>query len=221
MMNFLVGLDAGELISDYGYLALAVVLGLESAGLPLPGETLLITAAIYAATTHRLDISLVILAAAVGAILGDNIGFWIGRTAGFRMLQHYGARVGLTERRLKLGQYLFLLHGGKVVFIGRFFAVLRVLAALLAGANGMIWPRFLLFNALGAVVWASLYGTGAYLLGDAIHRIVGPLSMILVAGAVLLLAATFVLLRRHERALEDRAERALPGPLRNIAQPSA
>src|SRR5690349_22734487 len=110
-------------------------------GVPLPGESVLVLAALYAAR-HGQSITALIASAAVGAILGDNVGYWIGREFGYRLLLRYGRYVGLTETRIKLGQYLFLHHGGKVVFFGRFIAVLRVLAAVLAGVNRMEWRSF-------------------------------------------------------------------------------
>src|SRR6266436_2822832 len=119
-----------HLLATYGYWAVLVFVAIESTGIPFPGETMLLIAAIYAGTTHQLSIPLVILAAASGAIIGDNIGFWVGREGRYRLLD---------ERKLKLGQYLFLKHGGKVVFFGRFVAVLRAWAAFLAGTNHMSW----------------------------------------------------------------------------------
>lgn len=115
----------------------------------LPGESTLIAAALYGGVTHHLNIVFVVVAAATGAIVGDNIGFLIGRDIGFRLLVRYGQYIHMTPARIKLGQYLFLRHGGKVVFVGRFVAILRALAAFLAGANRMTWPRFLVFNAAG------------------------------------------------------------------------
>jgi membrane protein DedA with SNARE-associated domain len=108
---------------------------------------------------------------------------------------------------------LFLKHGGKVVFFGRFVAVLRAWAAFLAGTNRMRWPRFLLFNAAGGIVWATLYGLGGYFLGDNIHRLVGPVGIVFLVLAVLLILVGIVVVRRNEQRLEDEAERALPGPL--------
>ena len=206
-------LDAAHLISNYGYWAVGGIVGLESIGIPLPGETMLIAAATFAGATHRLDIGLVVAAAAAGAILGDTIGFWIGRELGLRLLHRHGSRIGLTEPRLKLGQYMFLRHGGKVVFFGRFVAVLRTLAALLAGANRMFWPRFLAFNAAGGIIWASLFGFGAFLFGTAIDRFAGPIGTVFLVIAVVGAVVGFVLVRRHEQALLEHAERALPGPL--------
>lgn len=202
-----------HLLQTYGYWAVLVFVAIESTGIPFPGETMLLAAAIYAGATHHLSLPLVIAAAATGAILGDNVGFWVGREGGYRLLHRYGRYIRLDERRLKLGQYLFMRHGGKVVFFGRFVAVLRAWAAFLAGANAMKWPRFLVFNAAGGIVWATLYGVGGYILGANVHRIAGPVGIAGVVIAAVLLIAGFVFLRRNERRLEDEAELALPGPL--------
>jgi membrane protein DedA with SNARE-associated domain len=202
-----------SLLASYGYLAVFLFVGIESIGIPLPGETMLVTAAIYAGTTHRLSIQLVILAAAAGAIIGDNIGYIIGRTGGYRLVRRYGRYIRLDEKRLKLGQYLFRRHGGKVVFFGRFFSVLRVFAAFLAGVNLMPWRRFLFFNATGGIIWSSLYGLAAYFLGNQIIQLSTPTNIALgVIGAVIVVAA-FIFLRRNEARLSREAERAMPGPL--------
>src|SRR3989449_9362813 len=189
--------DLLHLLTSYGYWAVLVFVGIESIGIPFPGETMLLIAAIYAGTTHRLFIPLVIVSAACGAILGDNIGFWIGREGGYRLIHRYGRYIRLDERKLKLGFYLFRKHGGKVVFFGRFVAVLRAFAAFLAGTNRMPWPRFLLFNALGGIVWASLYGIGGYLLGNNIQRFTGPVGTITIVLAVLLILVFLVFVRRN------------------------
>ena len=202
-----------QLLATYGYLAVLFFVAIESTGIPFPGETMLLVAAIAAGMTHQLSIVWVIVAAASGAILGDNLGFWLGREGGYRLLCRYGRYIHLKERRLKLGQYLFLKHGDKVVFFGRFVAVLRAWAAFLAGTNRMRWSRFLLFNAAGGIVWATLYGLGGYFLGDNIHRLVGPVGIVFLVLAVLLIIAGIVIVRRNEKRLEDEAERALPGPL--------
>jgi len=205
--------DLTHLLNVYGYWAVLLFVAIESTGIPFPGETMLIIAAVYAGTTHHLAIPFVITAAAVGAILGDNLGFWVGREGGYRLLRRYGHVIRLDERKLKLGQYLFKKHGGKVVFFGRFVAVLRAWAAFLAGTNRMPWPRFLAFNAAGGIVWATLYGLGGYVLGDNIHRLTGPVGIAFVALAAVVIIAFFVYLRRNEHRLEEEAERALPGPL--------
>ena len=200
-------------LTVYGYWAVLFFVAVESMGIPLPGETMLLVAAIYAGTTHRLAIPLVIAAAALGAIVGDNLGYWVGREGGYRLLRRYGHYLHLDERRVKLGQYLFMKHGGKVVFFGRFIAVLRAWAAFLAGTNQMMWPRFLLFNALGGSVWAILIGVGGYLLGDNIHRLTGPVAIISIVLAALVIILFLVFVRHNEQRLEAEAERALPGPL--------
>ena len=204
-----------QLLATYGYLAVLVFVGIESIGIPFPGETMLLIAAIYAGRTHRLLIVFVIAAAALGAIVGDNIGFWVGREGGFRLLRRYGRYIGLNDRKLKLGLYLFRKHGGKVVFFGRFIAVLRALAAFLAGTNRMPWPRFLLFNALGGIVWATIFGMGGYLLGNNIDRFTGPIGTITIIVAAIILITFFILLRRNEQHLEDEAEKEFPKPLNN------
>jgi len=203
-------------IAAHGPLLVAAVVALESMGLPVPGETTLVTAALLAGTTHDLDIVRVVAAAALGAIVGDSAGYWIGRRYGHRLLVRYGPLIRIDSARLRLGQYLFARHGGKVVFFGRFVALLRALAALLAGTNAMPWPRFMAFNAAGGVVWASVFGFGAYSLGEGFTHLEGRLA---VAGAVLGVAGVaggLWFVRRHEAALQRDAERALgPDPHRS------
>ena len=202
-----------HLLSVYGYWAVLVFVSIESIGIPFPGETMLLAAAIFAGTTHKLFIVFVIIAAAAGAILGDNVGFFIGREGGFRLLRRYGRYIRLNDRKLKLGQYLFKKHGGKVVFFGRFVAVLRALAAFLAGTNRMRWPRFLIFNALGGIVWATIYGLAGYFLGNNIQHLTGPVGIVTVVLALLIIIAFLIFLRRNEHRLEDEAEKEFPGPL--------
>src|SRR5258708_20789639 len=151
-------MNVTQWLSTYGYWAVLLFITIESTGIPFPGETMLLIAAIAAGTTHQLAIPWVIVAVASGAILGDNLGFWVGREAGYGLLLRYGRSIRLDERKLKLGQYLFLKHGGKVVFFGRFVTVLRAWAAFLAGTNQMPWARFLLFQAPGGIGGARLVG---------------------------------------------------------------
>jgi membrane protein DedA with SNARE-associated domain len=202
----------------YAYAAAALAIGVESLGLPFPGETALITAAIYAGASRELNIFLVVAAAAAGAFLGAAIGFWIGRDVGFRFLLRHGSRFGMTPPRIKLGQYLFLRHGGKVVFFGRFVALLRSFMALLAGANRMPWLRFMAFNALGAIVWASFYGFTAFYLGKAVHHLVWPLALALGGAAMVFIVFGVRFLRRNEERLEAEAERVLPGAITAIRE---
>jgi membrane protein DedA with SNARE-associated domain len=203
-----------NLVAQYGYLAVFAIIGLESFGIPLPGETTLIAAAIYAGATHRLSIVGIILAAIAGAILGDNLGYLIGHQGGYRLLVRYGRYIRFNEPRIKLARYLFMRFGGQVVFFGRFVAVLRAYAAFLAGTSRMRWRTFLLFNAAGGIVWASVYGTAAYFLGSGIQRISGPLGIgFAIAGAAAIVAGA-IFVRTEEGRLTIEAEKALPGPLK-------
>ncbi len=205
-----------HLLSTYGYGAVGGVAMLESMGVPLPGETILIAAAVIAGTSHALNIWLVVAAAAGGAILGNSISFWIGREIGYRLLVRYGRYVWLSERRIKLGQYVFLRFGGAVVFFGHFVGPLRALAAFLAGTDRMTWPRFLAFNAAGGIVFAVTFGLGAYFLGKEADRLARPVGIGLGVGAAIVIIALALIVRRHETELEARAEAALPGALRPI-----
>jgi membrane protein DedA with SNARE-associated domain len=202
-----------QLLSTYGYWAVLAFVGIESIGIPLPGETMLIAAAIYAGASHHLSIELVIAAAIAGAVIGDNIGFGIGYFGGYRLLLRSGKYVGLHERRVKLARYIFMRHGPKVVFFGRFVSVLRTYAAFLAGTARMPWWRFLAFNAAGGTLWALIYGVGAYLLGQQLNRLTRPFEFAAAGLAVVAIVAFAVFLRRNEHRLEDEAERVLPGPL--------
>jgi membrane protein DedA with SNARE-associated domain len=201
-----------EFVAAYGYFAVMILVGLESAGVPLPGETALVSAAVFAGQ-GTLHIGGVIACAALAAIIGDNAGYWVGREFGFPLIYKYGSAIHVDEGRLKVAQYLFMRHGGKIVFFGRFIAILRAFAAFLAGVNRMPWPEFLLFNAMGGIVWASIFGLGGYFLGLAFEHYARPVGLAVLACAVIgaVLASRF--LGEHERALRAEAEAALPGPL--------
>lgn len=202
-----------HLIASFGYFGVAFVIGLESMGIPLPGETALISAALYAATTHHMSIYGVIGAAVAGAVIGDNIGYVIGRELGLPVLVRVGPRIGIGERKLKLGRYLFDRYGVAVVFFGRFVAVLRTLAAFLAGVSQMHWLVFFIANLAGAIFWAGTYGTAAYVLGREIHKLVGPVGITLLILAAIAIIVGIVLIRKHEKRLEDVAEAEYPGPI--------
>jgi len=202
-----------HLIATYGYGVVLLFVGIEGVGIPLPGETALITAALIAGTGRELDIAGVILAAIGGAVIGDNLGFWLGRLLGTRLLRRYGPYIGLDQSHQKVGQYLFKHYGGWLVGFGRFVTVLRTLAPFLAGANRMPWSRFLLCNLCGGVLWSSALASGAYLLGREIHRLMGPVGLGLIAVTVIGVAIVFQRVRRHYRELQDAAEREFPGPL--------
>ena len=202
-----------NLIASYGYWAVFVLVAVESLGIPLPGETALITAGIYAGHTHRLNPWLIFAVAAAGAIIGDNIGYWIGDKGGYRPALRYGPKVRLDGRKLKIARYLFDAHGGKVVFFGRFVSVLRTYAAFLAGTSKMRWRRFFVANASGGILWAGLYTFTAYYAGHMLQQVSGILDWVLIGVAVVAIAAIVVLIRRETDRLAVRAEAAYPGPL--------
>lgn len=200
-----------DLLPIYGPWLVFAVVALESAGIPLPGETTLIGGAVLASVHPELSIASVVGAAASGAILGDNLGYWAGRHFGAPLLRHYGHYVRLDQQRLKLLQHLFNRYGGWLVFFGRFVALLRAFAAMLAGANGMDWRRFLIFNGAGAVCWASLFGFGAYELGTKAREFTSGLTVVFLAVAViagLLLVKLFwryeIQLQRGTKSLKER-----------------
>ena len=203
-------------VARNGYWAVALVIGIESMGVPLPGETVLVATAVFAGQTHELSIFWIIAFAALGAILGDNAGFAIGREGGFRLLFRYGPKIGVSERRLKLGIWLFRKYGGAVVFFGRFVALLRTWAAFLAGTNRMTWGRFLIWNALGGVVWSTLFGLAGFVLGRRVHEIAGTFGRAIFVLAVVVIVAAVWFARRHAKELEDRAEREMPGPIEDV-----
>src|SRR3984893_1042318 len=197
-----------HLVQSYGYYAVFALIALESMGIPLPGETALIAAALYAGTTHHLNVVALAAVATCAAVIGDNAGYWIGRTGGLRLAERYGRYVRLDRAKLKVGRYLFARHGVKVVFFGRFVAVLRTYAAFFAGVSMMRWPRFLVANAVGGLLWAGVYAFGAYALGSAAS---GVGSTITIVGYVLaggLTVVTIMLVRVSLRRLEQRAEDA-------------
>jgi len=190
-----------DLFARYGYAVVFVGVLLENAGLPVPGETVLLAGA---ALSHfgRLSLPWVILAATGAAIIGDNIGFLIGRRVGRGLVERHGSRIGLTPRRLAQFDRFFTLHGAKTVFIARFITGLRVFGALLAGASGLRWPRFLFYNATGAIVWSTAIGLLGYALGNswaALERVVGRTGLIGLAIALALGAIGIARARRYEK----------------------
>ncbi len=202
-----------RLLSEYGYAVVFLFVMIESLGVPIPGETVLITAALYAGATHNLEIVLVWAVAAAGAIVGDNIGYAIGRYGGYALVRRYGSKVRLDEAKLKVGMLVFDRHGGKVVFFGRFVSVLRTYAAFLAGVNQMVYPRFLVFNAAGGLVWSAIYAFGFYFAGSTLSRLRGSFDIAIGAAAALIVLAFVLWVRYNAKRLEAQAELAYPGPL--------
>lgn len=205
-----------QLISSYGSFVVAIVIALECMGLPLPGEAVLIIAAIYAGQTNELGIVNVILAGMIGGVLGNLAGYRLGLSYGFPLLLRYGPRLRLTEPRIKIGRYVFRQHGFTMVVLARFVPVLRSAAGLIAGANHMTWQSFLLASVVGAVAWAGLYGLGGYTLGSAIHQVAAPAGVALAVVAVIAIVIVARAIARREHQLQAEAERAFPGSLREL-----
>jgi membrane protein DedA with SNARE-associated domain len=212
-----------HLLDTWGYLAVFLFVAIESMGIPFPGETMLVTAGVYASTGH-LKIQLVIAAAALGAIVGDNLGYLVGRRGGRPFLLRFGKYLHLDEARLARGQEFFERYGDRAVFFGRFVAVLRAWAAFLAGVNEMPYPKFFFFNAAGGIIWATLYGTLAYLLGKnlpLLERVVRGLGI----GSVVLAASIAVVIYlsyRRGRRLQRRAVgSASPSSSESPSEPSS
>lgn len=178
------------LLTSYGYVFLFLIVGVESFGVPLPGETALVTAAALAAT-GRLNIAGVIVAAALGAIIGDNLGYWAGRKGGLPFVHRYGRYVRLDEDKINRVHAFFTRHGAKTVFIGRFIALLRSWAAVLAGVAEMPFGVFLIFNASGGITWALVFGSLGYGFGrnlPLLHRYLAQASLALALLAALAVA---------------------------------
>jgi membrane protein DedA with SNARE-associated domain len=194
------------LLHAYGYPAVTGMIALECAGLIVPGETLMLAAALMASRGH-LNIWLVLLAAALGAVIGNVAGFGIGRWLGHGVLARFGPRIGLTERRLALGRYLFACHGGKMVFFGRFGTGLRSFSSVLAGANDMAFKPFMIWSIAGAIAWPSLHCLTVFLMGKAAERLSGPASVLFGITALVAIVMVLWLAKRSEGRLTEAALR--------------
>jgi membrane protein DedA with SNARE-associated domain len=192
-------------VAHVGYPLLFVLVAVETMGVPVPGETALVTAAIIA-SRGDLDIEVVIVLAAAAAILGDNVGYLIGRHGGRRLLTRPG-RFELQRRRvIEYGEPFFARHGGKAVFFGRWMAWLRIWSAWLAGINRMRWPTFVFWNAAGGIVWATSVGLVAYYLGEAGDKAIRAAGFIGGGGVVASGLLIYLLLRRRRRSEEGRLQ---------------
>jgi membrane-associated protein len=186
-----------DIPANVGYVAVFALIAVETMGIPVPGETALVAAALLAHDGQMDIVSLVVIASAA-AIIGDNIGFAIGRKGGRKLLLKPGPFHAQRLRVLELGEPFFAKHGPKAVFLGRWVSGLRIASAWLAGMNGMSWRVFLPWNALGGIAWASAVGFGVYALGQVaedVITIVGP-----VAGGLVVIAFVAVLVIRHRRS---------------------
>lgn len=189
-----------DLFARYGYFVVFFGVLLENAGVPVPGETILLAGAALARFGH-LSLVWVVATAVMGAVLGDNVGFVIGRRGGRRLLERHGRIFGFTARRLDQFDGFFARHGAKTVFAARFVTGLRVVGAVLAGASTLPWGRFLIFNAAGAVAWACTFGAVGYALGyswETIERWIGHLGLVLLVAVAVV--AVFAMVRSRIRA---------------------
>ncbi len=207
-MDFSLGAELASL----GYVAVLIVVGLEYMGIPLPGETALVGAAVLAGQ-GSLSIGGVWASGFVGSVVGAGAGYYLGSRFGLPLARRYGARIHLDEGRLKIGQYLFQRYGFAILFFGRFVALLRTLSAFLAGVNRYDAKRFMIVNVLGGIVWTSVFALGGYWLGTAFEHYARPVA---IGAVVLVLAILFVsgrVIARLEDGLREKAEAAFPGPL--------
>jgi len=184
---------------DVGYPVLFGLVAIETMGIPVPGETAIFTAGILA-SRDQLQIEVVIAVAATAAILGDNIGFLIGRRVGRRLLLAPGPLARHRRRVIEVGEPFFERHGPKAVFLGRWVTGLRITSAWLAGVNRMAWPTFLFWNALGGIFWAATVSLVAYFVGRSAERAFNAAGLggaaVVVAGALVV----WLVVRRRERA---------------------
>jgi membrane protein DedA with SNARE-associated domain len=190
------------LLDQYGYLAVAATVGVESFGIPAPGQTVVVVAAVYAGA-GKLNIALVVLTAFAAAVVGDSLGYAIGHFGGRRLLLRFGRYVGLTHERLERAERFFARHGGKIVAAARFVDGLRQFNGLVAGVVEMPWPRFLGFNALGAAVWVGVWASLGYLAGTriaAVYEEVRRYQWFLLGALVLIVAGVVIwrILRRRD-----------------------
>ncbi len=200
-----------EFVAHYGYLAVFGLILFQTVGIPLPGEAALIAAAVYAQHTHKLDVIDIILISALATSLGGVMGYWIGRRGGYPLLMRHGHHVGLNPARMRLGEYLFQFHGGKILLFGRVIAVLRTYQSVLAGIYRMPFRRFVAFSGLGALLWAAAIGYGAYGFGGLFNRVAGVLAWGTLALGLGIMFAIAIYLKRQENVLQARADAALLG----------
>jgi membrane-associated protein len=211
-------LNIDHLIAVAGYPLLFVLVMAESSGVPIPGETALITAAVLA-SRGKLSIELVIVLAATGAIVGDNIGYVIGRKGGRWILERPGRFYDQRREVLRTGEPFFERHGPKAVYFGRFILGLRVWASWLAGATRMHWRSFALWNALGGISWATAIGLIAYFLGSSAGSAIETFGIYGLVAAVVAIVSLVLMHRRagHRGATSDDPAGSAPAPTRGGA----
>jgi membrane protein DedA with SNARE-associated domain len=215
-------ISISHFLDTFGYLAVFLFIGIESTGIPFPGETMLVSASVYAALgcTGTLSEPWVIVACILGATTGDNIGYWVGRTGGRGLIRKYGKYVRLNEAHLAHAETYFQKYGGATVFFGRFLAILRAWAAFLAGVNRMNAWRFFIYNAGGAIIWSTTFGVLGYELGRNLSRLETVLKALGTFGVIIFIVLAVLLVgtiwyRTHRGTAKDPASEstAQPAPL--------
>jgi len=184
----------------YGYWVVFFGVMLENAGLPIPGETILLAAGFFAAQGH-FHLSEVMVIAAIGAMVGDNMGFAAGHFIGRAALEKYGKYIFLTRKRLAKLESFFERHGDKTILFARFVTGLRVFAALFAGAARMHWRKFVLYNLVGAILWSVVISLLGFFFGHSwnlLERWIGRTSLILAIAVLLAIVVTLVIRRRSK-----------------------
>jgi membrane protein DedA with SNARE-associated domain len=195
-----------HLLLSYGLILLFAAVAVESAGIPVPGETALIAAAILATPKyHHYSLAAVIVVAAAGAIVGDNVGYWLGRKGGRALLERWEPLARYARKALPPSERFFAKHGQKTVFFGRFIALLRVTSAWLAGISHMPWWRFLLWNAAGGILWATGVSLLAYQFGKTAADAVGRYGFYAVLAIVVVGLIGLVGLRLVKRRMFEDA----------------
>src|SRR6266576_6396394 len=190
-----------SLLAHYGYGAVAGALLLENAGLPVPGETVLLLASFLAYSEHRLRLPYIILIGICASTVGDNLGFAIGVYGGRRLLERYRRTLHIRPATIARGEDLFRRYGAATIFVARFITGMRVIAGPLAGVLRMDWRKFAIFNFLGAAVWVTVISSAGFLFGKHWERLVRDMKRFDIAVALLvLLAAAFLWWRRRRRA---------------------
>jgi len=195
------------ILDRWGYLAVAGVIGVESFGVPAPGQTIMVAAAIYAGA-GRLNIFAVGAIAFIAAVLGDNVGYWIGVRGGRRLVHRFGKYILITPERLDRAEKFFARRGNRIIVVARFIDGLRQLNGVIAGITAMPWRTFLIYNAIGAVLWVGWWTTISYFLGVHLVEIIEHVHRYkwLAIAAVLLALGAYVLL--HVRHIRRRRARA-------------
>jgi membrane-associated protein len=186
--------------AEYGYWTVAVVLLLENAGIPLPGETTLLFAAFMAFSGHQLTLTGVIVVGVIACTIGDNIGYWIGHHGGRPLLEHQRRIFRISDEHLARGEQFFVRYGSFTVFFARFVFGMRIIAGPLAGVLKMPWKKFVLFNFLGAVLWVSVVACLGYFFGSRLQLITERLEYVEIA-LVVVLVIVLIVRRRQQRRL--------------------